>query len=101
MRYDKGFYSTKEWRAFRQQFLTMYPICMVRGCGQPAEVVDHILRRSAGGAALDPTNCQALCVPHHNQKTRLHDQPRRQGGFEWFQFDDTGAPKDPTHPWNS
>jgi 5-methylcytosine-specific restriction enzyme A len=37
-------------------------------CGQPANVVDHIIPRSAGGTD-DPANLQSLCTYHSRRKT--------------------------------
>lgn len=38
----------------------------------PSRDVHEVLRRSAGGDILDPSNCLAVCRPHHD---RIHRSP--------------------------
>lgn len=45
-----------------------------RKCGAPANQVDHIIRPAEGGTD-DPSNLQALCGWHHQQKSS------REGGI--------------------
>jgi 5-methylcytosine-specific restriction enzyme A len=62
-----AFYRSAAWRAARAGQLRREPNCGV--CGRPATHVDHIRPRAEGGAALDPSNLQSLCRPHHQAKT--------------------------------
>jgi 5-methylcytosine-specific restriction endonuclease McrA len=98
------FYASNEWRELRRAVLRANPVCAVPGCGGRATHVDHIRSRRAGGAALDPSNLQALCHSCHSRKTA-----RRDGGFgAWTSdaplvavgCDARGRPNDLTHPWH-
>ncbi|TDD47945.1 HNH endonuclease [Saccharopolyspora elongata] len=70
--------------AFKAEHLRLEPNC--RGCGRPAEQVDHILPLAKGGAMFDHANAQSLCGPCHNVKTRSENaarnrsRSRRSGG---------------------
>ena len=64
-------YNTKRWRALRRQVLTEEPWCRRNDCHQRAVDVDHIVALRHGGAPYDRTNLQALCRPHHAEKTAL------------------------------
>lgn len=59
--------STHRWRKVRAVQLAHHPNCA--HCGSLAEVVDHIIPRSLGGAMYDPANHQSLCVPCHDVKS--------------------------------
>jgi 5-methylcytosine-specific restriction endonuclease McrA len=100
MSYDTKLYRTAPWRRFRERFLRLHPWCAM--CGQPADVVDHIIRREAGGADLDPLNCQAACYSCHNRKTRVHDQLRKHGTYEAKTpgSNADGTPTARDHHWN-
>ena len=53
------FYSTKEWKEKRMEFLGEHPFCVC--CGRPAAIVDHIVPIRKGGEPLDDRNLQSLC----------------------------------------
>jgi 5-methylcytosine-specific restriction protein A len=40
--------------------------------------LDHIIEIADGGAPRDLENCQLLCEPHHEKKSRASDAARRQ-----------------------
>ena len=61
------FYTSKEWRRTREEFLNEHPFCVM--CGRPAEIVDHILPIEHGGATLDWNNLQPLCWGCHTRKS--------------------------------
>lgn len=67
-----GFYQSAAWRSVRAAFLREHPLCQrCRELGRlvPAVVVDHVQPIKDGGARFDTSNCQALCISHHNAKT--------------------------------
>ena len=71
------FYRSREWRKFRQQYLTESPLCvMCERDGRTAEAkyLDHITPIKKGGAIWDKRNLQGLCVTHNAMKTSL-DNP--------------------------
>lgn len=60
------------WHRLRNRLLVEEPLCRhCRNVGivEPAVEVDHIVPLKAGGARLDPANCQPLCRPCHRRKT--------------------------------
>ena len=61
------FYSTKEWKEKRREFLGERPFCVC--CGRPAEIVDHIVPIRKGGEPLDDRNLQSLCWSCHSRKS--------------------------------
>lgn len=63
-----------EWRIFAARYLRTHPQCA--RCGRPARLVDHKVPVRAGGARLDPRNCQSLCSPCHGKKTKLENADR-------------------------
>jgi 5-methylcytosine-specific restriction endonuclease McrA len=73
------FYASKEWRRLRTARLQIDRYrCVV--CGYPAEIVDHILSRKAGGAN-EIENLRSFCRSCDNQvKERGGDGARRSGG---------------------
>jgi len=67
------FYSSKAWRDVRAAVLDRDGRrCMIRadGCQVEATQVDHIIPRSMGGAALDPSNLRASCGFCNASRTR-------------------------------
>ncbi|MFI0465322.1 HNH endonuclease [Saccharopolyspora sp. 5N102] len=63
--------------AFNAERLRLEPNC--RGCGRPAEQVDHILPLAKSGAMFDHANAQSLCVGCHDHKTRMENSERQRG----------------------
>lgn len=45
------------------------PRCEWPGCHRLSEQTDHIVPLAEGGDRYDFNNMQALCLPHHKQKT--------------------------------
>jgi 5-methylcytosine-specific restriction endonuclease McrA len=45
-----------------------FPICEMPGCSRPSTSTDHIVPYSEGGTSAW-ANLQALCGPHHQEKT--------------------------------
>ena len=67
------FYQRSAWKKIRAAQLRIEPLC--RACREQgklieAGIVDHIIPISDGGEALDLSNLQSLCKPHHDAKTR-------------------------------
>jgi 5-methylcytosine-specific restriction endonuclease McrA len=58
------------WCGQRQDgaFYPQHSYCVRRGLKTPARVVDHIRSLAMGGALLDPSNHQSLCVSCNNRK---------------------------------
>lgn len=67
------------WQQEREAFLFHNPLCVkceAEGTVEPATVVDHIIpHKGDPGLFWDKKNWQALCKPHHDEKTA------REGGF--------------------
>ncbi len=61
------FYTSKEWRRTREEFLNEHPFCVM--CGRPKEIVDHIIPIEHGGATLNWNNLQPLCWGCHTRKS--------------------------------
>jgi 5-methylcytosine-specific restriction endonuclease McrA len=66
------FYQRSAWKKLRAAQLRIEPLC--RKCREigklvEATVVDHVIPVTAGGAELELSNLQSLCVEHHNAKT--------------------------------
>lgn len=78
-RSKEAFYKSKEWRALRQVALSQNPFCVM--CGRPAQIVDHIIEISDGGAALSLENVQCLCSGCHNRKTSVEYHKRKNEGI--------------------
>ncbi|WP_165757914.1 HNH endonuclease signature motif containing protein [Mycolicibacter engbaekii] len=83
--------------------------CEVVGCELPAHAVDHITPVSLGGAELGPDNLQAVCEPHHREKTareaaaaaavkRAAPKPQRRGRIHPADVLRGAAPA-PTEGW--
>jgi 5-methylcytosine-specific restriction protein A len=63
-----AFYTSPEWRRFRLTVLAERPWCV--DCGARASDVDHIKTvRDAPERALDPSNVEPRCHPHHSSRT--------------------------------
>ncbi len=45
-----------------------FPICEVPGCTRPSKSTDHVIPAFEGGTS-ESANLQALCGPHHRDKT--------------------------------
>lgn len=57
------------WRKARAIFLAEHPTCATPDCGQPATVVDHIVRHCGDPNLFnDLRNWQPLCAPCHNSR---------------------------------
>ena len=68
----RAFYTSKEWKHLRQNFLIENPFCeecRKNGRLTKATVVDHIIPIKQGGPALDENNLQALCASCHGSKS--------------------------------
>ena len=62
------------WDKLRLRILQEEPLCRIClevGRVTAARDVDHIVPTSRGGALLDPMNCRPLCVPCHQDVTRV------------------------------
>lgn len=71
-------YRSRRWRQLRRAVLEERPWCEWPGCRGAATDVDHVIPiHDRPDLAFDETNLQPLCHPHHSQKTRTIDQPRR------------------------
>jgi 5-methylcytosine-specific restriction protein A len=77
------FYKSPAWRNLRQWKIRHDPTCEL--CGQPTEMVDHIIPIKLGGEKLDEENLQSLCdtchakkrakeAIDHKQKMRMRDK---------------------------
>lgn len=85
----------RAWERLRARHLRDFPSCSVRGCGRPAEHVDHVVPvRLAPHRRLDPLNLQSLCRVHHDLLTKAYDMNSIRGVC-----DAQGLPLDPSHPW--
>ncbi|QIG99172.2 HNH endonuclease [Bradyrhizobium sp. 6(2017)] len=96
------YYKTAHWRRLRKARLMVDGFtCVVRGCGQPAKVVDHIITRRKGGPDT-VENTRSLCDWHDRQIKEMGDGRRRNGGRLVVKgcFAD-GTPRDPNHPWHT
>jgi 5-methylcytosine-specific restriction protein A len=59
---------TREWTKLSKERRAAFPICEVPGCTRPSTSTDHVIPVSEGGTA-EWGNLQALCTPHHREKT--------------------------------
>lgn len=58
------------WYRFRRAYIRAHPFCeWPAGCNRPSEELDHIVPLAKGGAPREDSNLQALCRPHHAEKT--------------------------------
>ena len=65
--------TTAAWRKLRAQVLKRDKYrCQLRepGCTGQATQVDHIVNVGAGGAPLDPDNCQSVCPQCNARKAQ-------------------------------
>jgi 5-methylcytosine-specific restriction endonuclease McrA len=65
--------STAAWKRLRLEVLERDGYeCQIRdiGCTVAATQVDHIVNTAAGGAELDPDNCQSACPPCNARKAQ-------------------------------
>ncbi len=67
------FYNMMRWRNFSLRYRKEHPWC--EECIKservvPSRHVDHIVPMAEGGAKLERSNVQALCVSCHSKKTR-------------------------------
>lgn len=97
-------YNTKAWQTLRLAKLTDQPLCehcSKRGRLVPANVVDHIVAISKGGAAFPSLDKLAsLCTRCHNEKTNAIDRPdRARSGRAIKGFDQYGNPLEVTDDW--
>jgi 5-methylcytosine-specific restriction endonuclease McrA len=71
---DQSFYNSQTWRKARKAYIAEHPnnsLCrasLERGVFVSADVVDHVVPISAGGAKLDPDNFMSLSHRYHNSK---------------------------------
>ena len=94
------YYSTPQWRQLRAARLKMdRGVCVVPGCGQKANTVDHIKRRRDGGAD-SIGNTRSLCDEHDRSIKEMPNGKRRNGGRLVVKgCFPNGTPRDPNHPW--
>ena len=62
------------WRGLRDRWLREHPSCV--RCGQPADMVDHIVALVDGGARLDRANLASMCWSCHSDKTQSERRAR-------------------------
>lgn len=66
-----SYYHSPEWKALRLAALRRDSFqCVIPGCTNRANTVDHVQQRNAGGADALP-NLRSLCQRHHNMRPRL------------------------------
>ncbi len=63
---------TRRWKALRLQVLQRDD-WTCHYCGGPADTVDHVIPRSAGGAPYDPNNTVAACRSCNSAKGATTD----------------------------
>ena len=66
------FYSSKRWKNLSKAFRAKHPLCIEckkKGRDTIAKHTDHIIPIADGGAPLDWSNLQGLCIPCHSSKT--------------------------------
>ena len=69
---NSKFYNSKEWRATRNYYIQMHPLC--EECSRQNKTtggycVDHIKPISMGGHRTDRSNLQPLCRKCHDKKS--------------------------------
>lgn len=68
------------WKKLRDAYLAKNPLCehcLADGRVTIANEVDHIVALRDGGARLDPSNLQSLCIACHRAKTQKEIQARK------------------------
>jgi len=95
------YYRTPQWRTLRAAALERDQYrCVVPGCGDAAVIVDHIVRRKAGGADT-LGNLRSLCKRHDGQvKERANGKRGNAGRLVELGCDASGRPLDPGHHWH-
>lgn len=93
MKQPDPYYLSKAWRDLRTRRLSIdHHKCVVRGCAEPATVVDHIRRRKDGGPDTIE-NLRSLCDLHDRQVKELPTGRRRNNGnFKVIGCDGEGWP---------
>lgn len=75
-------------------------MCVVKGCGRSAVVVDHV-DRNKPKLACTINDLRSLCRPHDNMVKENAKGERRSGGTLAVKGTDAnGRPIDPNHAWN-
>jgi 5-methylcytosine-specific restriction endonuclease McrA len=65
----EGFYHSREWLRLMARIKRERGAFCQR-CGSGGRIIgDHIVERKDGGAELDESNVELMCVPCHNTKT--------------------------------
>ena len=68
---DQAFYNSRRWRRKSTGFRKRFPLCEVGTAleeTRAAEVVDHIIPISEGGARFDDRNLMSMSHHYHNKK---------------------------------
>lgn len=66
----EAFYRSTDWRKLVSSIIKARGRrCEACGFADARLIGDHIVERKDGGAELDPSNVQLLCLPCHNKKT--------------------------------
>ena len=71
---DQSFYNSPRWRRVSRLYRQKHPLCEVakaKGEVRAAEVVDHIISITFGGARYDERNLMAMSHHYHNRKSGL------------------------------
>lgn len=68
---NSKFYNSTIWRKVSMQYRNKHPLCEVSEQPTPADVVDHLIPISQGGAKLDPKNLMAMSHEKHNKKSGM------------------------------
>lgn len=72
-RNNRAFYQSYHWHEYSRQYRKNHRLCVMcleEGISKISECVDHIIPMEQGGDPWNPDNHQALCISHHNQKTK-------------------------------
>ena len=95
------FYRQAFWRRLRGLALARDQyVCVVPGCGRPAQYVDHIVARQDGGRD-ELGNLRSLCAQCDGSIKERPDRRRKNGGeLRAIGADARGYPLDPRHHWN-
>lgn len=97
------FYTSMAWRKVRAAVLRRDDyrcvICRYDVSASGAARVDHIIRRSDGGADLDMDNLRTLCTVHDRQSHREKTSSSTSRIERFGGCDANGLPLDPRHHW--